>query len=110
VLPQIVERTEWVLAGVSKAQMQVRAKTSAAANRPPEPVSFGYMMSKEQYVSDTGHAWHPHLMFYQAHAEAADWGADLPGSPVFSSEGEPVTMYFIPLAKWSDGSSAVDMH
>jgi len=110
VLPQVVERTQWVLAGVSKPEMERRAKTSAAANRLPEPVSFGYMMSKEQYVSDKAHAWHPHLMFYQAHAKAADWGADLPGSPVFSGEGEPVTMYFVPLAKWSDGSSAVDMH
>ena len=110
VLPLVLERTQWVLAGVSKSQMQSRAKTSAAANRLPEPVSFGYMMSKEQYVSDKAHAWHPHLMFYQAHGKAADWGADLPGSPVFSGEGEPVTMYFVPLAKWSDGSSAVDMH
>lgn len=110
VLPLVLERTGWVLAGVSKPEMERRAKTSAVANRLPEPVSFGYMMSKEQYVSDKAHAWHPHLMFYQAHAKAADWGADLPGSPVFSGEGEPVTMYFVPLAKWSDGSSAVDMH
>lgn len=111
ILPQVVERTKWVLAGVPKSELQARAKTSAAANRPPEPVSFGYMMSKEGYLSDRGdHHWHPHLMFYQAHAKAADWGADLPGSPVFSGEGEPVTMYFVPLAKWSDGSSAVDMH
>jgi hypothetical protein len=100
-----------VLAGVAKSQMQIRAKTSAAANMLPEPGTFGFMMSKEGYLSDKGeHRWHPHLMFYQAHAKAADWGADLPGSPVVSGEGEPVTQYFIPLAKWSDGSSAVDMH
>jgi len=111
ILPQVVERTKWVLAGVPKAQMEIRAKTSAAANTPPEPVSFGYMMSKEGYLSDKGeHRWHPHMMFYQAHAKAADWGADLPGSPVVSGEGEPITQYFVPLAKWSDGSSAVDMH
>ena len=111
ILPQVVERTKWVLAGVPKAQMEIRAKTSAAANTPPEPVSFGYMMSKEGYLSDKGeHRWHPHMMFYQEHAKAADWGADLPGSPVVSGEGEPITQYFVPLAKWSDGSSAVDMH
>jgi hypothetical protein len=111
VLPEVIERTQWVLAGVSKSQMEARAKTSAAATRLPDPGAFGFMMSKDGYLSDAGtHRWHPHLMFYQAHAKAADWGADLPGSPVVSAEGEPVTMYFVPLAKWSDGSSAVDMH
>jgi hypothetical protein len=111
VLPQVLERTKWAVTGVSKAEMETRAKTSKAANTVPEPGSFGYMMSKDGYLSDGGtHHWHPHLMFYQAHAKAADWGADVKDSPVDSYVGEPVTQFFVPLSKWSDGSSAVEMH
>jgi hypothetical protein len=111
VLPQVLERAQWVMAGLPKAEMQARARTSPAVNRAPEPGSFGYMMSKDQFISTGANPhWHPHLMFYQAHATSADWGADLPGSPVFSDVEDAVTLYFIPLSKWSDGSSAMPDH
>jgi hypothetical protein len=109
VLPALLERTQWVLAGVSKAEMQTRTKTSAAANTEPEPGSFSYMMSKQGYLNDDDGPWHPHLMFFASHTTAAAWGANLPGSPVFASEGGPnqTTIFYVPLAKWSDGTSAV---
>ena len=109
VLPAYLERTEWVLAGVSLPNMTARTRGDAVANTEPAPGAMCYMMSKQQYLSDSGHHWHPHLMFYIAHANAASWGAGLPGSPVFSGQGkfDPFITYFVPIVKWSDGTSAV---
>jgi len=114
VLPAYLERTEWVLAGVSLSDVMARTPTDAVASREPALGAMCYMMSKQQYLSDSGaHHWHPHLMFYIAHADAAGWGADLPDSPVDSGQGkfEPFRTFFVPIAKWSDGTSAVmEMH
>jgi hypothetical protein len=111
VLPGYLERTGWVLAGVSKAEMLARTKAALAANTlpAPEPGAMCYMMSKQGYLSDdTGH-WHPHLMFFLAHTDGAAWGADLEGSPVFAAQGdpEPVTTFMVPVLKWSDGTPAL---
>ncbi|HTA64031.1 MAG TPA: hypothetical protein VK753_00880 [Xanthomonadaceae bacterium] len=119
VLPGYLERTKWVLAGVSRSDMLDRTKAAITAKTYvlPEPVAMSYMMSKQQYVSDSGGPggghWHPHLMFFVAHTDAAAWGADLKNSPIFSAQGdpEPVTTFFVPVSKWSDGTSAVmEMH
>jgi hypothetical protein len=114
VLPGYLERTKWVLAGVSRSDMLARTKAALAARTYvlPEPSAMSYMMSKQQYVSDAGGPgghWHPHLMFFVAHTDAAAWGADLSGSPIFSAQGdpEPVTTFMVPVSKWSDGTSAV---
>jgi hypothetical protein len=114
VLPGYLERTQWVLAGVSKSDMLARTKAQLAAKTYalPEPAAMSYMMSKQQYVSDAGGPgghWHPHLMFFVAHTDAGAWGANLDHSPVFASQGdpEPVTTFYVPVAKWSDGTSAV---
>jgi hypothetical protein len=45
-----------------------------------------YMMSKQQYLSDSGKVWHPHLMFFVPGSVARSWGANLPGSPVMASD------------------------
>jgi hypothetical protein len=113
VLPVDLERTQWALAGLSKAEMISRSQTSAVARRAPAPGSMSYMLSKQQHVSDSDPHWHPHLMFFQPHTAAAAWGADLAGSPVFSSEGGPneATVFVVPVSKWSDGTSAaMEMH
>jgi hypothetical protein len=107
VLPANLERTQWVLAGLSKAQMLARTKSSAVARRTPAQGAIGYMLSKQQHLGDGTH-WHPHLMLFQPHTAAAAWGADLPGSPIFASAGGPdeATIFVVPVSKWSDGSSA----
>jgi hypothetical protein len=109
VLPAYFERTKWVLAGMSLADMTARTPADTIATAEPAAGAMCYMMSKQQYLSDSGHNWHPHLMFYIAHSDAAAWGADLPGSPVYSGHGkfDPYTTYFVPVAKWSDGTPAV---
>jgi len=68
---------------------------------------MNFMMSKHGYLGDGPHGpWHPHLMFYMPPMPTADWGADLPGTNVFSAADsvDPYTLFFVPLALWSDGS------
>ncbi len=113
VLPANLERTQWVLSGISKAEMLTRTKASAAARQPPAAGALGYMMSKQGHLSDIDGHWHPHLMFFQPHTALSAFGANLPGSPVFGQEGDPgeTTVLFVPLSKWSDGTSATtDTH
>jgi hypothetical protein len=113
VLPGYLERTGWVLAGASKSEMIARTKAQLAANTyvVPESGSMAYMLSKQQVVSDAAGHWHPHLMFFVAHTDGAAWGANLKGSPIFAAQGgpEPITTFFIPVARWSDGTPSA-MH
>jgi hypothetical protein len=108
VLPINLERTRWALAGLSKAEMQLRTRSSAAAHQAPAPGAMGYMMSKQGHLSDVDGHWHPHLMFFQPHSAMSAWGANLPGSPVMGQEGSPneATVFFVVLGEWSDGTSA----
>lgn len=108
VLPANLEKTRWVLAGLSKAEMIARSKTSVAAKQAPAAGALGYMMSKQSYLSESDGHWHPHLMFFAAPSSLAAWGANLPGSPVLGIEGGPSesTILFVPVGKWSDGTTA----
>jgi len=117
VLPRYIERTGWVLAGVSKTEMITRTRAELSANTftLPEAGAMSYMMSRQTHLHDAEGHWHPHLMFYFANIEAATWGANLAGSPVFADDStifaesgspEPVTIFFVPLSKWSDSSPA----
>jgi hypothetical protein len=122
VLPAYIERTGWVLAGVSTSEMIARTRAELSANTfvLPDAGAMSYMLSKQGLLHDADGHWHPHLMFYLAKTEAAAWGANLNGSPIFADgssifakEGspEPVTTFFIPVAKWSDGTSeTMDAH
>ena len=111
VLPTYLKRTEWVIAGASKSDMIDRSRADLAANRivTPEPGAMSFMMSKQGYLGDLAGHWHPHLMFFLARTDAAAWGADLDGSPVFAAQShpEPITTFFVPVPKWSDGTPAV---
>jgi hypothetical protein len=111
VLPGYLERTQWVLAHTSKPDMITRSRSAIASNLfvMPEPGAMCYMMSKQAYLSDANRHWHPHLMFFLAHTDSLAWGANLEGSPVFAAKGdpEPVTTFFVPVVKWSDGTPAV---
>jgi hypothetical protein len=115
VMPTYLERSKWVLAGASKDEVVRRTKAAIATGRirPPEDGAMSYMMSKDGYLGDeAGGHWHPHLMLFMprdAQGKTSNWGEDLPGSPVLSGGPgiDPAALYFIPLAKWSDGSSAI---
>jgi hypothetical protein len=111
VLPTYLERTKWVLAGATDAEILRRTKADIASGKihAPEVGAMCYMMSKDGYLNDSaGGHWHPHLMFYMPRVAGnpPDWGANLPGSPVLGGDAglEPAAVYFVPVSKWSDGS------
>jgi hypothetical protein len=46
-------------------------------------------------------------MFYLPRTPPGTWGANAQGSPIFADAGglEPVTVFFVPVGRWSDGTS-----
>lgn len=112
VLPQYLERTEWVLAGIRRAQLIERNRLAMASRHFTAPAagSFSFMLSKNGYLNDeAGGPWAPHVMFFLPYGEARAWGAGLEGSPVLGADAakdEP-TVLFIPVRRWSDGSPAL---
>ena len=112
VLPITVKRTEQVMAGRSKAQIQAWEKEAYAKKELPttlEPGAMAYMMSKSAYLTDEGSHNLAHLMIYTPVMDKANWGADVPNSPVIllqTGPPEPFTLFLVPTGKWSDGTSA----
>jgi len=109
VLPAYLERTQWVITGVSKSDMMSRTKAQLKAKNYvlPEPGAMSYMLSKQGYLNDAAGHWHPHVMFWVANSsDAAAWGENADGSPVLAQkmDPEPITIFFIPVKKWSDGT------
>jgi hypothetical protein len=108
VLPLFLERTRWAIAGASKDEIIARTRAEIAANTFPTPEVgvITYMMAKSMYGVHAQGPWHPHLMFFVPKTSNADWGANLPGSPVLGdSDGvQPYTLFFVPVAYWSDGT------
>jgi hypothetical protein len=113
ILPFTLKRTEMVLAGSPKTQIIARLRQVIESKEIPglEPGAMSYMMSKQGHLGDSVGHWHPHLMFYGPRSSGADWGADLPGSPVllnpqFQDSPEPFTTVMVRVSDWSDGTSA----
>ena len=109
-MPQTIMKTKAVLAGRTKEQMIEEITAALDSKKLPqqERGAMCYMMSKDGYLNDGVGHWHPHLMFFLPIADAATWGANLPGSPVLSSD-DPLgrlTIFMIPVGKWSDGTPA----
>ena len=114
--PITFKRTELVLAGLSKAQISDGIKIFVKKELPPlEPGGMTYMMSSQAYLGDDVGHWAPHLMFYLPLTDGMTWGADVPGSPVllnpqFHGAPEPISVFMIPVSKWSDGTARTDTH
>ena len=112
-LPQTIRKTQWILAGKSKDQMF--ADLSAALDKkeipPPEIGAMCYMLSKDGYLGDSAGHWHPHLMFFLPPTDLIAWGAGLPGSPIIGDKDVQgrMTVFMIPVGKWSDGTAAPPM-
>ena len=107
-------KTKWVLAGKSKAEIG-RAVESALDKKeipPLGPAAMSYMMSKQQYLNDSDKAWRPHLMFFVPGVPASSWGGNLTDSPVLAADDpeERMTIFMIPVSKWSDGTPAPPTH
>jgi hypothetical protein len=108
-LPLTIKKTEWILAGQSKAQMFDSIKAAFDKKELPtlESGAMSYMLSKQGYLDDQGGHWHPHLMFFVPQTDDLTWGANLPGSPILATKDaeDRMTVLLIPVAKWSDGTA-----
>ncbi|MGH6890203.1 MAG: hypothetical protein ACREHF_13580 [Rhizomicrobium sp.] len=116
ILPYTIRRTELVLAGRSKPEIAAAIKEGIEQHTLPplEAGAMTYMMSKQGYLNDQARNWVPHLMFYFPRAGGANWGADLPGSPVllnpqFQNSAEAISVIMVPVTHWSDGTPAPAM-
>jgi hypothetical protein len=113
VVPLYLMKTQLVLAGKSKAEIAQAIAAALDGGELPAlaPGGMCYMMSKEQYLNDQGHSWHPHVMFYAAGDVAKSWGANLPGSPVIagSDSQERVTIFMVIVQHWSDATPGPPM-
>lgn len=113
ILPYTLNRTNMVLAGLTKAQLLEKIKSQVAQDElpAPEPGAMCYMLSKDSNLGDDVGHWHPHLMFSIPKADGASWGANVPGSPVifnaqYTDMPEPEAIFMVVVAKWSDGTLA----
>jgi len=109
-LPYVFNRTRLALAGRDREQMRQEITRQVASKDLPVPETGGmsYMMSKGQALGRNGH-WHPHIMFHLARADAAAWGANSAGAPVFADptqekDPEPETTFLVVVEHWSDGT------
>lgn len=111
VMPITLKRTELALAGMTKTQLLANMKEAVGKKELPAllPGAMSYMLSKDGQLGDGVGHWHPHLMFYSARSDGADWGADVPGSPVilnpqFQGAPEPLATFIVTVPAWSDGT------
>jgi len=112
-LPRALKKTQWALAGLSKAQIAEKMKEAFDKNEitAVEPGAMCYMMSKDGYLSDRDGHWHSHLMFFVPATDPEAWGAGAQDSPLLGSKNEleRVTIFLLPTDKWSDGSASPTM-
>lgn len=123
VLPFAKLRTTMILAGRTTAEIIARINTAVRTKEIPplESGAMSYMMSKSSYLTDAGDVHDmPHLMYFVAVKDAADWGANAPDSPVIGGsywfytpdhEAEiaslpPLSVFIAGVATWSDGTPA----
>jgi hypothetical protein len=104
-------RTGLVLDGASEEKVFEGVKDAVAKGKLPAPETGAmcYMLSKQGYLSERDGHWHPHLMFFVPLTEGATWGAGVEGSPVVAAgkvEEEKMTVFLVPVGKWSDGTLA----
>ncbi len=108
-LPIVLMKTRLALDGKSQAQIDEAMRAAFADKRLPqlEPGAMCYMMSKGGYLNDQARNWHPHLMFYVPLVMSKTWGANLAGTPIFSSDdvSDRLTIFMVPVAHWSDGTA-----
>lgn len=111
--PIMEKRTELVLAGEPKEKMLADVQASFEKKELPgiEAGVMSYMMSRDQYLGDAGKAWHPHLMFFVPETSDGAWGA-VNDSPVLVGQDPTnhLTIFLVPLSKWSDGTSDGTSH
>jgi len=112
VLPNLMKRTEWTMAGVDTTELNARTTHAYAAHEFALPAAgaMAYMLSHKQNLGGTDPHWMPHLMFYYDRSmPASAWGAGDGKSPIIDATGaapSPLMVLLIPVPQWSDGTPA----
>ncbi|MGH7592692.1 MAG: hypothetical protein ACRELE_02415 [Gemmatimonadales bacterium] len=114
ILPEMLKRAEWIMAGVSPTEIKTRTSAAYASRQFPAPAvgAMAYMTSPRQYLDDDApQNWMPHLMFYYDRSlPASTWGAGgFSATVIDGSAGDaasPVLTLLVPVRRWSDGSMA----
>ena len=113
-LPELVKRAEWIMAGVPITEIQTRTQSAYATHTllAPAPGAMAYMLSHEQILADKNPHWMPHLMFYfDKSVPASDWGAGAFTAPIIDGSAgvasSPIRTLLIPVRQWSDGTPAL---
>ena len=125
-LPYAYKRTEMVLAGHSRQEVIAAIKSAVDKKELPalEPGTVSYMMSRSSYLTDSGEHNMPHIMFYQSVKDGTAWGANLTNSPILAvnywyisaqsypqlESLPPLSVFLVPVDKWSDGTPAPMHH
>lgn len=109
-VPETIKRTQVALAGGTASQIEHALKVGIRTGVLPiaRAGSVAYMMSKATYFSRAEGHWLPHLMLYVPETDPKLWGAGLPNSPIVAHDipDERLTVFLIPIGRWSDGSLA----
>jgi hypothetical protein len=112
VLPNLMKRAEWIMAGVDTAEIDARTKHAYAAREFALPAAgaMAYMLSHQQNLGGSDPHWMPHLMFYYDRSmPASAWGAGDGKSPIVdatSAAPSPIMVLLVPVPQWSDGAPA----
>lgn len=114
-LPIYLMKTRLVLQGKSPKEIGSAIDARFKSGQLPAlaPGAMCYMLSKQQYLNDTGKNWHPHVMFYVSGAGAGKtWGANLDGSPMIAADDaqEHTTVMMVWVPRWSDGTMGPPMN
>lgn len=115
VLPELMKRAEWIMAGVSPKEVLKRVDDAYAKHTlpMPEPGAMSYMLSPEQVLVPTNSHWVPHLMFYYAKSmPVGTWGLDDGNVTMIDGPGDadyPIRLVLVPVRRWSDGKMAMPM-
>jgi hypothetical protein len=109
VLPAMLKRDEWVMAGLTLPEITERTRRASAAHEYSMPAagSMAFMLSPEQHLANAVPHWMPHLMFYYDKSmPAAAWGVGGSTNTLIGAAGDadtPVLLVLIPVPRWSDG-------
>lgn len=108
IVPATVKQQQWILAGLSKAQVIDSLKVAFANGtlHAPEFGSMAYMMAKGSRLNDAGNL--AHVMFFGPLTGDSVWSAGASKLPFIVSRNatKGSTTLIVPIGKWSDGSAA----
>jgi hypothetical protein len=113
-LPEMRKRAEWIMAGVSTAEIAARTRRAYASHEFAMPAAgaMAYMLSPHQRLGSDDTHWLPHLMFfYDRSVPAAAWGVGGSTNTVIDGSAghpeSPILTLLVPVRRWSDGTTAV---